>query len=514
MLSLSSSQNEPSALLSNARVTIATLIQRPSTVTTSNAFEEFSILDHLIDVSNDVERCEDGESRKFLNIAQLITASTCIYSRRVDALYKLINTFQSSTSEHQSEENHSDNDEQLESVPVLEQEKSSPQKSLQEKKRKSKEDKRSFICTDLNRINFNPSKPFFLDRTALFDLKLFQKYVPIGNKQFWINDNQPMIFNLLFDHELHEVKNEPQDNYRTQHESQQSERLADALNNIPAFDVNDIPLPISDDNDNHNPSWNNEETFTDQLIAKKKVNRNRTKKVKDDIDLNIFRQGLSHEQQALFRCHKMKSITNKVKVEREDFFAKKFNRLHFHGLIKDIPSPIISIIIYPTITVQHLTIRERYLTKIDQTSYRTVRSPPIPITDVLDDNAQVPLSPLGSFSHEMNDDDEGIQEDFDIRLQTDMEQFLDAAICQSNEEQEHNKIFLELRSNITLYMNQHNVNKTIDAYDLIETLDEKYSLPLIFGQLLHLCGSTQRYHLHSNTNDTLFLETIAVDKRK
>lgn len=170
-------------------------------------------------------------------------------------------------------------------------------------------------------------------------------------------------------------------------------------------------------------------------------------------------------------------------------------------------------IIYPTITIQQLTIRERYSTKIDQTSHRTIRSPPIPITDVLDDNAQVPLSPLGSLSHEMNDD-EGIQEDFDVRLQTDMEQFLDAAICQSNEEQEHNKIFLELRSNITSYVSQHNVNKTINAYDLIETLDGKYSLPLIFGQLLHLCGSTQRYHLHSTMNDTLVLETIDVDKRK
>ncbi|CAF4715298.1 unnamed protein product, partial [Rotaria sp. Silwood2] len=56
MLSLSSSQSEPSALLSNARLTIATLIQRPSTITTSNALDEFSILDHLLDVSNDVAR--------------------------------------------------------------------------------------------------------------------------------------------------------------------------------------------------------------------------------------------------------------------------------------------------------------------------------------------------------------------------------------------------------------------------------------------------------------------------
>ena len=170
--------------------------------------------------------------------------------------------------------------------------------------------------------------------------------------------------------------------------------------------------------------------------------------------------------------------------------------------------------IYPTITIHHLTIRERYSTKIDQSLYQPIRSPPIPITDVLDENALVPLSPLPSFPFEINDNNDEIQEDFDIRLQTDMEQFFDAAICQSNEEQEHNKIFLELRSNIVTYMNQHDTNKTIDAYDLIETLDNKYSLPLVFGQLLHLCGSTQRYHLHSTANDNLFIETINVDKRR
>ncbi|CAF4754123.1 unnamed protein product, partial [Rotaria sp. Silwood2] len=116
MLSLSNSQNEPSALLSNARSTIATLIQRPTTITTSNAFDEFSILDNLIDVSKDVDRFEGGENRKFLNIAQLITASTCIYSRRVDALYKLINTFQTSSS---SSDNKQDENQLSESIIII-----------------------------------------------------------------------------------------------------------------------------------------------------------------------------------------------------------------------------------------------------------------------------------------------------------------------------------------------------------------------------------------------------------
>ena len=314
MLSLSSSQHEPSALLSNARLTIATLIQRPSTITTSNAFDEFSILDHLIDVSNDVDRFEDGESRKFLNIAQLITASTCIYSRRVDALYKLINTFQCS-SEDQHEESISE-----ENPPIIihEQEIKEPKKIVQEKKKKFKENNRSFICNDITKISLNPTKNFFLDRTSLFDLKLFQKYVPIGNKQFWINDNQPMIFNLLFDNQSPEIKEEEIEDY----EQQEPERLINVLNKLspvihrPTFDDNDIPLPISAYDDQES-SWNNESIIDHE---KKKSNRNRTKKIKADMDLNIFRNGLTDEQQALFRFHKMKSSTNKIKIEQRTIF--------------------------------------------------------------------------------------------------------------------------------------------------------------------------------------------------
>ena len=489
MLSL----NEPSELLSNARLTIATLIQRPSTVTTSNAFDEFSILDDLIDVSNDVDRFEGGESRKFLNIAQLITASTCIYSRRVDALYKLINAFQSS--DQQSERS--------ESSPILEQQEQEeeeediqPKKIVQEKKKKTKEQQQSFICQDLNKINLNPTKTFFLDRTSLLDLKLFQKYVPMGNKQFWINDNRPMIFELLFDDQLLDENN----NY------QQPERLIDVLNQSPqpeqpeqqpiTFDSNDdipLPIPAYDADDDREPSWNDE----NPSIEKKKLAKNhRKKKMQNDLDLNIFRQGLTDAQQALFRFQRFKPISTKTKPEQTKYFVKSFNRKHFNALIKDHPTvnqSILSIYIYPMITNHYLSIRERYSIKI----YQPIRSPPVPISNALDDNLFDPLSPT------FIDD---IQEDMDTRFQTDMEQILDAAILNSHEEQEQNKVFVELRSSIQTYMTEHESIQQTNVDDLLETLDDHYSLPLIFSQLLHLCASTQRYLLHSTANDRLFIE--------
>jgi hypothetical protein len=494
------SLNEPSALLSNARLTIATLIQRPSTVTTSNAFDEFAILDNLIDVSNDVDRFEGGESRKFLNIAQLITASTCIYSHRVDALYKLINAFQSSSPDQSDE---------LESIPVLEEEEEEiqPKKIIQEKKKKIKDHNHSFICQDLNKINLNPSKTFFLDRTSLFDLKLFQKYVPIGNKQFWINDNRPMIFDLLFDDELLDDNNNNNDDH------QQPERLIDVLNQSSpekqriTFDNDDIPLPIPA-YDDQETSWNNENPIAPEIfIEKKKPIKSRRKKMPNDLDLNIFRQGLTDAQQGLFRFQKFKPLSNKIKLEQTKFFTKNFNRKHFNALIKgsfkyflsfnktfslDCPSSILSIFIYPIIINHYLSIRERYSIKIDQPIRST--SP-----DVLDQNFFDPLSPT------FIDD---IQEDMDIRLQTDMEQILDAAILNSHEEQEHNKIFLELRSSIQTYMTEHESIKQTNLDDLLEILDNQYSLPLVFSQLLHLCASTQRYSLHSTSNDKLFIEKM------
>lgn len=131
--------------------------------------------------------------------------------------------------------------------------------------------------------------------------------------------------------------------------------------------------------------------------------------------------------------------------------------------------------------------------------FEPIRSPPIPITDVFKGDLSDRYSPT------FIDDN---QEDVDIRLQTDMEHILDAAILSSNEEQEHNQVFLELRASITTYMNEHQANNQTNFDDLLGTLDDQYSLPLVFSQLLHLCASTQRYCLHSTANETLLIEKI------
>ena len=541
MLSLASGTVQPSALLSNARSTIATLIQRPSSVTTSNAFDEFSILDQLIDVSNDVDRSDDGENRKFLNIAQLITASTCIYSRRVDALYKLINSFQSSTPNAIDDNDPDDQDDLSDSSSsrAVQEEAEKQEKvtkpSKSEKKKTTSDRQRSFICSDQTKINFNTTKNFFLDRTSLFDLKIFQKYIPLGNRQFWINDHRPMIFDLLFTRDILESA----DDHCPLPETQ---RLAIALNrpaspplptrpSIPlltTFD-DDIPLPIGDD-DSPDSSWHQSILPARELVVEKRPQtRDRKKKVKsNDLDLNIFRTGLTDQQQALFRCHKMKLPLVKTKMDSSHFFTKTFHRKHFDALIKgecellrwacslcstgkdyfisplDCSSSIQSLCICPTITIQHYSIRERYTTKVDRSFSRAIRSPPIPLAEVLDQETFMPLStssPLSTFIHD-------VDEDADIRLQTDMEHFLDAAICQSNEEQEHNRTFLTLRSSILIYMNEHQATNTTNVDDLIDSLHDHYSLPLVFSQLLHLCASTQRYHLHSTTAENLFIEKV------
>ena len=346
MLSFSSGATaEPSALLSNARSTIATLIQRPSAVTTSNAFDDFAILDNLIDVSNDVDRLDDGENRKFLNIAQLITASTCIYSRRVDALYKLINNFQSATSDG-TDGSSSDDDQPADSSISLEPkpEKEPRKAAPSEIRAKPRSKNRSFICQDPSKISLNPTKSFFLDRTSLFDLKLFQTYVPVGNKQFWLHDHRPVIFDLLFDDQALRLEDEPPE----------TERLIDALNRqsprvqpLPTFDDADIPLPIPMDYDEHESSWQEASIdHRDRAVAKKTPSNHRKKKVQNQLDLNVFRQGLTDQQQALFHCQKTKPLSSKVKHEPGHFFVRTFNRKQFDALIKGkstngIPSSLI-----------------------------------------------------------------------------------------------------------------------------------------------------------------------------
>lgn len=489
--------DEPSALLSNARSTIATLIQRPSSITTSNAFDEFSILDHLIDVSNDVDRFEDGENRKFVNIAQVITASTCIYSRRVDALYKLINTFQSSsTSPGKSDES--------ESSPILERsnEKVKKEEDVPLKKKKLQhQQQQSFICQDTNKINLNPTKTFFLDRTAHFDFQLFRNYVPIGNKQFWINDHRPMIFELLFNDQIldNHQPNSPIERIINDIDPSSPEKVQAIIPD------DDLPLPFPILDAPEPPSWH-DETIIEQnpIIEKKKLTRsNRRKKTNDnDVDLNLFRHGLTDQQQALFHSQKFKSSTNKKNTtEPKTFFQKTFHRKHFEQLITNsINSKTFeTIFIYPFIINHYLSIRERYSIKIDRIP--TIHSSP-QTTTAFEDNLIFSYSP----TYLPSDD---VQEDMDIRLQTDMEQMLDAALTNSQEEHEQNEIFLQLRSSISDYMFERQSVVETNVDDLVEILlPNQYSLPLIFSQLLHLCASTQRYYLHSTDNDDLILEKI------
>lgn len=328
---------EPSALLSNARSTITALIQRPSSITTSNAFDEFSILDRLIDVSKDVERLEDGETRKFVNIAQVITASTCIYSRRVDALYKLINNFTDNPIEDKSS---SEESEQSTPTIAIEDADDNSKKTKKTKpidqqtcKEKSSKRRRSFISLDPDKLNYNTNKGFFLDRTSIVEIKLFQNYVPMGNKQFWFDDSRPVIFDLLFDEP---IRNLPEIQEEIVHVNE-PERLIDVVNQVPSMDQ-EIPLPdrdyFDDDRENIYPP-------AEVMVPERKkvpINaKNRTKKIKpNEMDRNIFRRSLTDEEQGLFVCHKMKPLTaNKTQGnETKDFFLKKFQRKHFEALIK------------------------------------------------------------------------------------------------------------------------------------------------------------------------------------
>ncbi|CAF5123282.1 unnamed protein product, partial [Rotaria sp. Silwood1] len=143
---------------------------------------------------------------------------------RVDALYKLINTFQSSSTDNKQDESISDEDQSLETIIIEKQEENEIKKIVKEKKKKSKQNHHSFICNDLTKINLNLSKKFFLDRTSIFDLKLFQKNIPIGNKQFWLNDTQPMIFDLLFHNQS--IENNQND------QQQEPEQLINVLNKL------------------------------------------------------------------------------------------------------------------------------------------------------------------------------------------------------------------------------------------------------------------------------------------
>lgn len=101
-----------------------------------------------------------------------------------------------------------------------------------------------------------------------------------------------------------------------------------------------------------------------------------------------------------------------------------------------------------------------------------------------------------------------VEEDADLHLRSQMEQFLDTALDHTSEGQQHNRIFLSLRSLIIDYVNEHRHDDRINAEDLIASLPNEYSLALVFSQLLQFCASTQRYCLRSNSSDQLILEKV------
>ena len=126
-------------------------------------------------------------------------------------------------------------------------------------------------------------------------------------------------------------------------EAPETERLIDALNRqspraqpLPTCDDVDIPLPISMGDDEHESSWHQASIdHRDRAVAKKTAVSHRKKKVQNQLDLNVFRQGLTDQQQALFHCQKTKPLSSKVKHEQQgQFFVRPFNRKQFDVLIK------------------------------------------------------------------------------------------------------------------------------------------------------------------------------------
>ena len=295
-----------------------------------------------------------------------------------------------------------------------------------------------------------------------------------------------MIFDLLFHDQI--LDNHQSNSPLDIHQSSSPEKVHAIIPD------DDLPLPFPILDAPEPGSWQDESILQpNPIIEKKKPTRiNRRKKsVENEVDLNLFRHGLTDQQQTLFCFQKFKSSTNTdSKPKSNKFFHKTFHRKHVDQLLDNS-----TIFIYPIIINHYLSIRERYSIKIDRIPTMHSSSPAMTFEDNL------------LFSYAPPDDD--VQEDMDIRLQTDMEQMLDAALTISHEEQEQNEIFLQLRSSISDYMFEHQSLVQTNVDDLVEILlPHQYSLPLIFSQLLHLCASTQRYYLHSTDDNDLFLEKI------
>ena len=145
-----------------------------------------------------------------------------------------------------------------------------------------------------------------------------------------------MIFDLLFDDQALRLENDYLD------EPPEPERLIDALDRQPfgaqpllTFDDVDLPLPIPVDFYEHESSREQASIdYRDRAVVKKTAVSHRKKKAEIQLDLNVFREGLTDQQQALFHCQKTKPSSSKVKHEQGQFFGKPLNRKQFDALIK------------------------------------------------------------------------------------------------------------------------------------------------------------------------------------
>ena len=164
----------------------------------------------------------------------------------------------------------------------------------------------------------------------------------------------------------------------------------------------------------------------------------------------------------------------------------------------ELPSSIRSSFIYPSISQQHFTVRQRYSEKTKLSEPERIRSPAMSMAEVLHSDTFAPIDSPHPIIVEAEE-----QEDLEIRLETDMKHILDVAFDKINDEQKENEIFVKLRSTILNYLNEH---QPYDLHHLIDSLYDQYSLPLIFSQLLHICASTQNFSLHSTNQNDLILQ--------
>ncbi|CAF0788044.1 unnamed protein product [Didymodactylos carnosus] len=229
LLSKQKSPLQSSLLLSSAYETVAQLIQRPNFVTTKNAFDNFSILDSLIEVVDDPVLNGDSNERKFIDVAQFLSASSHVYSCRVDALYKQAHLFMqgilTTASKEEDGESCNDEEEKEEQYQTTKDENSgtldqnnniNPEKESEAEKdniqlkRVSKKSRlrQSQLCDDISKITLRDCQPSLITNHRLITIQqhLFQQYVghtistseDIYCRQYWKTDSLPLFIELMF----------------------------------------------------------------------------------------------------------------------------------------------------------------------------------------------------------------------------------------------------------------------------------------------------------------------------